>query len=587
MKFWYNPSFLALLALFMLSIFALKDLAKAGFYTSHDGETHTARIAAYYSALKDGQIPPRFAGTFYNGLGSPIFVYIYPSPYFFGSIIHQVGFSFASSFKLLMAIGFILSGTFCFLWLKEILKSSKAALLGALFYIWSPYRFLLIYVRGSISENTAYVFLPLVLFCLTKLNDKKNFFWFSISAISFALLLLSQNLVAFLSTPLIFIYSIVLVLGNKTWKKSLFSQLASLFLGFLMSAFTYLPAFFERKFVKFDEIIGSAYASHFVTLKQLIYSPWDYGFDLPGTVNDSLSLQLGLAHWLILVLLIVFALFKLASKLRTIKKINNYLFIATTKFQKMLLILFLSTLAVSLFLMVQSSPNSFIWREFKTLEIIDIPWRLLGISGISIAFLAAFLIKTTKNGLIFLVLIIAVLVANRNHIRVNKNIIYEDQHFVKYYGHATYYSEFTPIWRGYAAVPHKINPLDKYKIINGSVSAISLETSSNKLLLQFDVKSDNARIRLNRSYFPDMSITDNGTELENFSQVLIQKSSDLVEGDDVDNVGLPIINLTKGTHQVKMVFTETPLRNLADVLSLASFFLALIFLVKFRNVKVY
>jgi len=51
-----------------------------------------------YQALADGQFPPRFAGSFYNGIGSPIFVYIYPLPYLFGSAIHVLGFSFANSF---------------------------------------------------------------------------------------------------------------------------------------------------------------------------------------------------------------------------------------------------------------------------------------------------------------------------------------------------------------------------------------------------------------------------------------------------------------------------------------------------------
>ena len=168
MKIFYNSTFIALLILFTLSLFALKDLSKPGFYTSHDGETHTARIAQYYVALKDGQIPPRFAGSFYNGFGSPIFVYIYPVPYITGAILHGLGFSFINSFKIIMAFSFIFSQLFTYVWLYELFKDKKAALIGALCYGWVPYRFLLIYVRGSISEVLAYTFLPLVLFYLTK-----------------------------------------------------------------------------------------------------------------------------------------------------------------------------------------------------------------------------------------------------------------------------------------------------------------------------------------------------------------------------------------------------------------------------------
>ena len=45
----------------LLSVPALRALSIPEFYTSHDGSTHTARIANYYLALKEGQIPPRLA----------------------------------------------------------------------------------------------------------------------------------------------------------------------------------------------------------------------------------------------------------------------------------------------------------------------------------------------------------------------------------------------------------------------------------------------------------------------------------------------------------------------------------------------
>ena len=133
MKFWYNPNFLAIFFLLILSIPALKSLATPGFYTSHDGETHTARIAQYYQAIKDGQIPPRWAPTLNNNFGSPIFVYIYPVPYLTGALIHAVGFSYADTFKLLMILTFILSGVFAYVWLIEIWQNPRAAFLGALF----------------------------------------------------------------------------------------------------------------------------------------------------------------------------------------------------------------------------------------------------------------------------------------------------------------------------------------------------------------------------------------------------------------------------------------------------------------------
>ena len=223
-KLFTNPNFLAILFLIILTLPAVKSLAIPGFYTSHDGETHTARIAQYYLALKDGQIPPRLAPTLYNGLGSPIFVYIYPLPYILGSLIHQIGFSYVDSFKAIMALSFIASGLFSYLWLKEVMHSQKAAFLGALYYVWIPYRFSLIYVRASISEMLAYTFLPLTLFCITKLAIHKNLTWAALTSVSIATVLLSQNLVALITLPIIVTYLIIQSLFSKSLNFSLFSN---------------------------------------------------------------------------------------------------------------------------------------------------------------------------------------------------------------------------------------------------------------------------------------------------------------------------------------------------------------------------
>src|SRR5579872_3328328 len=210
-----SANFLAISALLLFSIIGLKGLSTPGFYTSHDGETHTARIAQYYNAIKDGQYPPRIAESLYNYLGSPIFVYIYPIPYALGALIHATGFSYVNTFKILMSLGFIFSGLFSYFWFKEVFKSEKAAFAGAMFYTWVPYRFLLIYVRASLSEVIAYAFLPLALYSFTKLTTKHNSRWVSITALSVALVLLSQDLVALFALPVLGLYVLINTFSQK------------------------------------------------------------------------------------------------------------------------------------------------------------------------------------------------------------------------------------------------------------------------------------------------------------------------------------------------------------------------------------
>lgn len=571
MNLWYKPGFLALFFFLLLSFFALKDLIKPGLYTSHDGETHTARIAQYYQALKDGQYPPRFAGTFYNGLGSPIFVYIYPLPYLFGSILHFVGFSFVNSFKILMAAGFLASGVFCFLWLKELFKSNMAAFLGTLYYTWSPYKFSLIYVRGSLSENTAYVFAPLIFYCITMFIKSSKLSWWGLSVLSYALLLLSQNLVAMIVTPILVIYSITFVMSKRS-ASQLVPTLGTIFFGFLIASFTYLPSFFEKGYIRFDNLIGPAYASHFPTINQLIYSPWGYGFDLPGVIYDEMSFQIGLAHVLVfLSAFILLILIILSKKLNMIQHVKYFFQIPIVGDMRIYYLFAFSTFGTIL-IMAETAFAKVIWSKITLLQVIDIPWRLLGLVSLSLASIAAFFAKYVKSRLIFILFVLAVLIANRNHLRINKSLAYTDDFFLTYASHATYYSEFNPRWRGNDAVPTTIDPKSKYKIIEGDIVVSHESQNSRKINLILTNNSQTARIRINKSYFPGVKVTNNGQELDagkDFSYTV--DSLDKIGNKDPENSGLIIVKLVKGINNLEVNFSETPLRLLSNLISLISF----------------
>ena len=581
-KFWYNPNFLAIITLLLLSVPALKSLATGGFYTSHDGETHVARIAQYYQALRDNQLPPRFAGSFYNGLGSPIFVYIYPVPYLLGSLVHLLGFSFTDSFEIMMALGFVFSAIFSYLWLKEVFKSEKAAFFGALFYVWVPYRFLLIYVRGSISELLAYTFLPLVFYAYTKLAQKNNLKWIALCALSMALLLLAQNLVAMISLPIISIYVLIHSFYHRSLKYFIKSIIAGLW-GLAIAAIAYLPSLLERSFVRLEEIVRVAYENHFVTLKQLIRSPWGYGFDLPGILSDQMSFQIGLVHILIFGLVLLLFLFFILKKFISVEKIGRFFVDEINLLWLFLTLFFVIVFLLSIFLMIQTKPSLFIWQHINLLRLIDIPWRFLGAAVLSLSFLAAFVAKVIKPGLIFLFLIIFVLVANRNHLRINQTQIQEDNFFLNYTGTATQYNEFTPRWRQTTRVPIGFESDRKIELLSGQANITNTFAKSDVISFEANVLSSEAQLRINKFYFPGVRVIVDDKNLAHFKELKITDPTNLNLEKEQDSSGLMLIDLENGKHQVEAKFNETPVRLFADYLSLGSLILAVGFLVK--NVK--
>lgn len=543
-----------------MSVFALKSLLAPSLYTSHDGETHTARIAQYYQALKDGQMPPRFASTLYNGLGSPIFVYIYPAPYIFGSALHVLGFTYADALKLLMSAGFVLSGLFSLLWLKEVFKSEKAAFLGALFYIMVPYRFQLIYVRGSISELLAYTFLPLALYSLTKLAGDRSVKWMAATALSLSLVFLSQNLVALMTFPIVLAYIAIVSLNTKSFPYLIKSALCIAW-AFLISAVTYVPSLFERDYIRLDETIQTAYANHFVSIKQLIRSPWGYGFDLPGTLADEMSFQLGLGQILVVILTLALVVYLLAKRAKMP--------------QFKLTLFFVFVFFASAFLTLNIRPNTYLWEHIKEFHSIDLPWRFLGISAVASSFLAAFVAKAAKPGAVFLFLVLFVVVANRNHIRINEPFPKDDVFFDKYTDTTTQYSEFTPKTRQMTS-PREVKVYDsKVHVLEGDVSISSVNYNSKEVSFTADVKSQDSLIRIDRFYFPNVS--------SNVGSVYSSGPSTPKLPNEKDGSGMMLINLTGGTHDVHITYSPTPIRQIAWYTTLVSFSLAIVLLI--RNVK--
>ena len=82
----------------LFSFFITTDLIH-----THDGLVHLPRIAAYYKALSDGQIPIRWAGDLNYGYGMPLFNFMYQVPYLIASIFVMLGLGLVNSFKITLS----------------------------------------------------------------------------------------------------------------------------------------------------------------------------------------------------------------------------------------------------------------------------------------------------------------------------------------------------------------------------------------------------------------------------------------------------------------------------------------------------
>ncbi len=546
-------SFIYCLLICIIGWWGIKALFGGVFYTSHDGYTHTARIAQYVIALRDRQFPPRWAGTFNGGLGSPIFVFSYPLPYFVGSLLYNSGFSLTTAFKIMIGGGFLLSGIGMFLFLRELFDE-RASFIGSLFYLFAPYRFLNIYVRGSLSESIAFVFIPFVFWGILKLYKGANSYWVIVTTFMLTFLLLSQNLVAAMFLPII-ISTILLLWVLKPTRLFLLQGLLIVIGAFGIASFSYFPVFFERKYLRFAELINY-FKDHFVAWWQLIRSPWGYGFSLPGTAHDEMSFQIGLAHLIVIFGALVIFIYFLSKKQTILKK---YL-LQTLFFCGAIVFLIIATILSLDFPVVKT-----LWSIIPYLKTVDLPWRFLGIVVFTSSICAAWFVSYIRSKIILIGLITVLLYANRNHIRVNQYLNYDDNEFFHYQGSGTWLNEYTPIERnttkfhGYTS---------RYAFIDGQPQITDMISNSKNLTLQV-VASDSSQIRLNILYFPGWHISLDGRELVRGSEFSVNQGRALRD-DEVDDSGLILVKIPPGTHIVTAIFSETPLRTHGNMITVFS-----------------
>lgn len=364
----------------VLVIVSCAQLFRSGFYTSPDGENHLVRTAYFSQAIKSGNFLPGWVNELNNFKGYPIFFFVYPLPYYLNSFWSYFGFGVIDSLKFSLLITTFTGALFQYLWIKSLTQSKVAALSAVIIYILTPYRFVDLYVRAAFGELVFLGILPAA-FWATQTGRKKTL------SLVIALMVLSHLQLSVMFIGILLAYSLIL---RKNFKTSAWY----IFLGIALSSFFWLPATRLVTSTKFMSVHQFVPVQHLASLKQVIYSPWGFGFSHPGPF-DEMSFQLGFANWLIVLL----------GMILVVKKFS-------------LNILFWLVVTMGAIVLITSSPFGF-WN-FALVQSIQFPWRLLGVTLFSVSALAGLVIGTKSNNRWMVIgLVLISIYANRNHIRIN------------------------------------------------------------------------------------------------------------------------------------------------------------------------
>ena len=509
-RFWANA--LAIFILFSLVSVAGKGLFQYSVFQTHDLKHHISRSFDAVLAISEGHFPLRWAGTMNYECGLPLFNFYYPLLYYLVVGINFFAGSLLFSLKIVSFLSFLTGTLFFYLWMKEETDDIWASLAGAVLYLYAPYRFLLIYVRGS-PEYLSYAILPIVLLFFAKAfkekSDLKFIFNVFLAAVFGGLLAISHNIVSLFLMPIILLYLIIKFIQNKKMgiKRTLliiFSYISAFGLG----AFFIFPALLEEKFTKISIPIFN-YQHHFPTLTQVIRSKWGYGDSAIGESLDAMSFQLGYAHWIVLAIVALWLLYSLA-KVIILRKSDVKKFL----FENIYILMFFFLSLTFLFLVLPISLP--VWDKIKLLQAIQFSWRLLGICVFTISAVFVFLAAKIKTKFLYWFLItttaLIAVIGNRNHI-LPQPILENDLPLYVNLDKLTFPRRELPGYAEtvlppsassgcYTATPVVSTDFQSEKIVFKEV-----ERGSTFGIIDFKIekkKNIGQKIILNLSYFPDM-----------------------------------------------------------------------------------
>lgn len=331
-------------------------------FFSDDGATHAIWYTHFSEQLWSGDFYPRWLMNMNSGLGSPVFFYYPPVPFFLTSLLrplfandsqgwHQVGVS--------CSIAIIASGFAAYLWLKDI-GDHFSAIVAAVLFMAMPYHLGDVYVRGSLSELWAFVWMPLILFFTNRIVNGRRLAGAGL-ALSYALLVMTH-----LPTTLIFsivplTYSLFIA-PKKTRIKATAITLASMLIGIGLSAVYLVPALLTQENVSINRMT----TGYFSFENWFLFSKWS------AWKEDKLTLFL-LALDMIGIAGCAFFIARIRLNERQ-KTMSRFWFAAA---------------GISVFMMTELSKPA--WWLVSSLQKIQFPWRFnmpLSISVIALLALA-------------------------------------------------------------------------------------------------------------------------------------------------------------------------------------------------------
>ncbi len=346
---------------------AIQPLLRGTLPWSADGLLHFHRLAQLYRALRHGVLFPRWAPDMGFGFGFPLFNYYAPMSYYLAVPLHLAGLSSQDALLAIFALAPLVGCVGTYLWGRDLF-GRRAGLVAAIAFAYAPYNLYNVMHRGALAEAWGLAWLPFVLWGLRLLAARGHRAGLVLTSLSYAAVLLTHNVLALISTPLLILYAMVLWGQHGQGFRRALLLGGALALGLGLAAFFWMPAFFEKEYVQIHQLYGPAdldYHNNFTDLARLLAPPQTVD---PALINSPVPLSFGWPQ----LILALFALFNLPRSSDREARLHLAL-----------LALGLLTLTA---MMLPCSVG--VWDSLPLLRFVQFPWRFLGPAGLFLAVLS-------------------------------------------------------------------------------------------------------------------------------------------------------------------------------------------------------
>ena len=532
------------------------------------------RLEQLVAGLRAGAFPVRWMPDAAYGLGYPFFTFYAALPYYIAALFRFLGLGPITSIQLTQAIGFVLAALAMMLLARRLFAHPAAAAVAAIAYTCAPFHLVNVYVRGdSLSEFYAFVFYPLVFWALLRLREnpsRPNVAWLGLS---YGGLILTHNLAAIMFSPFVAAYALFLLVARPdtsrepaaartVMRRTFWRMLAGGILGLVLSASLWLVAAADLPAVRMSahNIQTSGYFSYEGHLRgvDLVQPRLLFNYEVaPGSSPFTMGLVQAASIAIGLLVVVAYWLWR--------ERRPPWPFLFWT-----------SGLVLSTLLMTRAS--GLLWKHLPVLPIVQFPWRFLSVQ----AFFGALILGEAVQRLdrwmqkgwwwalgCALVLIAAAVGSLRpEYLPIQEADVTADrlalfESFTTNVG-TTIRGEYLPVAvepRLYAsAVSLNRGTKPPPVALSGRiVQAALLAHDARSERWQIEVEGEQARLLFYTLYFPGWRARADGKAAPVEAQ---------------PNSGLIVMTLPEGEHEVVLRFGRTPVRWLADLLSLGALVVA-------------